>query len=265
LETKFWYSISMPKAEKKFEEPKNVLRPTFTLFDIQMGVGDKEFKKGKKLFDGDKVNYLKSDFRGFNAIVSGTHDYVVFVSANDFDRGNCNCYVGQKDILCKHMIALAIASVFKYRPKDTDIIQIPLEQAVCSGEVRDITKEELVSIKKEISSALKCIKNYGGSSKTWFAYQDSLLKGKRLLIYALSNLPVCEKSADVCINLIIKLDDKLANSGIDDSDGTVGDLVENIMELLSLFKDFNPDLKTYIVDNFPKETNFGWEKELFLV
>lgn len=240
------------------------MRPLFTLFDIQMSVGDDEFKKGKKLFDIGKVNYLKSDYGGFNAIVSGTHDYVVFVSASNFDRGNCNCYVGQKDILCKHMIALAIASVFKYRPEDANVIEIPLEQAVCNSEVRDMTKEELVSIKKEISSALKFIKNYSGSSKTWFAYQNSLLKGKRLLLYALSDLPVCEKSADVCISLIIKLDDKLANSGIDDSDGTVGDLVEQIMELLSMFKDSKPDLKTYVINKFPKETNFGWEKELFL-
>ena len=247
-----------------FDEPKNALRPAFTLFDIQMGVGDEEFKKGKKLFDSGKVNRLEADFDAFNAVVSGTHDYVVSVSVNHFDRGNCNCYVGQKDILCKHMIALAIATVFKYRPEDTNIIQTPLDQAVCNCEVRNVTKEELDKIKKEISSALKYIKNYGGSSKTWFAYQDSLIKGKRLLLYALSNLPVCEKSADVCISLIIKLDDKLANSGIDDSDGTVGDLVEQIMELLALFKDFKPDLKTYVVNKFPKETNFGWEKELFL-
>ncbi len=240
------------------------MKPAFTLFDIQMSVGDEEFKKGKKLFDGGKVNHLKPDFGGFNAIVSGTHDYVVSISTGDFDRGNCNCYVGQKDILCKHMIALAIASIFKYRPEDATVIQTPLEQAVCNGEVREITKDELVVIKKEISSALKFIKNYGGSSKTWFAYQDSLLKGKRLVLYALSNLPVCEKSADVCISLIIKLDDKLANSGIDDSDGTVGDLVENIMELLSMFVVDNLKLKAYIINKFPKQTNFGWEKELFL-
>ena len=250
---------------KLVDEPKKVLRPEFTLFDIQIGVGDEEFKKGKKLFDDGKVGHLKSDFRGFNAIVSGTHDYLVFVSANNFDQGNCNCYVGQKDILCKHIIALAIASVVKYRPEDSEIIQIPLEQAVCSGEVRDITKDELGIIKKEIRSALTHIKSYNGPSKTWFAYQNSLLKGKRLALYTLSNLPVCKISAEVCINLIIKIDTKLATSGIDDSDGTIGDLLEQIMELLSMFKDDDPNLKTYIINKFPKETNFGWEKELFLL
>ena len=251
-------------AKKVIDVPKGVLRPLFTLFDIQMGVGDDEFKKGKKLFDGGKFNHLKRDFRGFNAIVSGTHDYVVFVSANDFDRGGCNCYVGEKDTLCKHMIALAIAAIFKYRPEDTEIVDAPLDQASCSTEVREINKEELATIKSGIRSALTHIKSYGGSSKTWSTYQDSLSKGKRLILYALSNLPVCKTSADVCINVIIKLDTKLATSGIDDSDGTIGELVEEIMELLSMFKESDPMLEKYIVDTFPKETNFGWEKELFI-
>ena len=55
----------------------------------------------------------------------------------------------------------------------------------------------------------------------------------------------------------------MANTGIDDSDGTVGDLVSHILELLSLFKDIALELKVYIVDKFPKKTNFEWEKELF--
>lgn len=250
---------------KIVDESKKVLRPEFTLFDIQIGVGDEEFKKGKKLFDDGKVNYLKSDFGGFNAIVSGTHDYTVFVDVNNFDQGNCNCYIGQKETLCKHMIALAIASVVKYRPEDSEVIQIPLGQAMCSGEVRDITKDELGIIKKEIRSAVAYIKSYNGPSKTWFAYQDSLLKGKRLVLYTLSKLPVCKISADLCINLIIKLDDKLATSGIDDSDGTIGDLVEQIMELLSMFRVEDPNLKTYIINKFPKKTNFEWEKDLFTI
>lgn len=243
-----------------FEEPKNVSKPMFTSFDILMSVGDEEFKKGKKMFDGGKVSRIESGFRGFNATVSGTHDYHVSVDANDFERGYCDCYVGRKDILCKHMVALAIAAVSKYRPDDV-IIDSPVDQAVCSGEVRDITKEELSSIKKEITSALAHIKGYTGSSKTWFTYQDSLCKGRRLVLYALSNLPICKASADVCIDVIIKLDKKLLSS-IDDSDGTIQELVEEIMELLSMFKSDVPALEAYIINKFPKKTNFEWENEI---
>src|SRR3989338_5463615 len=242
-----------------------VATPNFTLFDIQMGVGGEEFKKGKKLYDDGKVGKLEAEYYGVSSIVSGTHDYNVNVEYKHFDRGNCSCYLGQKDVLCKHMIALAIACVYKYRPEDAKVVEHPLDQAVCSGQVRDITKEELASIKKEITSALRYLKSYDGPSKTWFAYQDSLIKGKRLLLYTLSKLPVCKKSADMCIDLIIRIDKKMANTCIDDSDGTVGDLVSQILELLSLFKDIAPELKAYVIDKFPKKTNFEWEKELFLI
>ena len=168
-------------------------------------------------------------------------------------------------MLCKHMIALAIASVFTYRPKDTSVITIPLDQAVCSGKVRDITNEELKSIKSEINIGMRLIKSYNGPSKKWFAYQDSLIKGRRLLLLTLSKLPVCRDSTDMCIAPIEKLDDKLANSGIDDSDGTVGGLVSDIMGLLCMFKQDDPSLKQYIIDKFPKQTNFEWENQLFII
>jgi len=239
--------------------------PNFTLFDIQMGVGGEEFKKGKKLYDDGKVGKLEAEYYGVSSLVSGTHDYNVNVEYKHFDRGNCSCYLGQKDVLCKHMVALAIACSYKYRPEDAKIVEHPLDQAVCSGQVRDISKEELASIKKEITSALRYLKSYDGPPKTWFTYQDSLIKGSRLLLYTLSKLPVCKKSADVCIDLIIRIDSKMANTGIDDSDGTVGDLVFQILELLSLFKEEVPELKAYVIDKFPKKTNFEWEKELFQI
>src|SRR3989338_11158536 len=96
------------------DAPRNVSIPNFTLFDIQIAIGEAEFNKGKKLFDNGKVKNLESNRHGFSATFSGTRDYTVSLHANNIDRGNCTCYLGQKDILCKHMIALAIAAVYKY-------------------------------------------------------------------------------------------------------------------------------------------------------
>ncbi|MDD5721012.1 MAG: SWIM zinc finger family protein [Candidatus Pacebacteria bacterium] len=238
---------------------RTFLLPQFSLFDIQIGVGEEEFKKGYKLFNDGKVGKIKSDIRGFSAAVAGAHPYEVFVEANDFDQGSCSCYLGQKDILCKHMIALAIAAIFKYNPENFKLITSPLDRAVCSGQIRDITKEELVAIKKELKHGLSYIKYYDGPSSKWFTYQDTLLKGGRLMRYALSKLPICEESAKICIDFLVKLDKKVCN-GVDDSDGTVGELMTDIVEVLNLFVSNKPDLRNFISEHLPKETSFGWER-----
>ena len=54
--------------------------PKFTISDIQLGVGDHEFKKGLDLYEKGSVNHIEKDFSGYSAIVSGTHDYTVNVS-----------------------------------------------------------------------------------------------------------------------------------------------------------------------------------------
>jgi len=233
--------------------------PQFTVSEIQLGVGDSEFKKAFALYKKGAVKHIKEDFFGYSAIVSGTHDYVVNINLTSYDRGNCNCYLGEKDQLCKHMLALAIAIVYKYRPDDTEEIKQPLDQAVCSGEIREITKGEIRNIKIEISEGVSLIRAYSGPSSKWFQYQDSLIKGSRLILFALSKLPVCEKTVMICIDLLKKLDKKLLKGGVDDSDGTIANLMEQIVEVLNLCVDFDEKLKKYIKLNLPKGEVFDWE------
>lgn len=234
--------------------------PKFTVSDIQLGVGDHEFKKAFALYEKGAVSNIKKDFLGYSAIVSGTHEYIVNVSSDSYDRGDCNCYIGQNDELCKHMLALAIALVYKYRPADVETINQPLDQAVCSGEIRDITKDEIKNIKVEISKGISHIKSYNGPSSKWFQYQDGLNKGSRLILLALSQLPVCEKSVTICIDLLKRLDKKLLNGGIDDSDGTVGNLMSQIVEVLNMFADSDNKFREYIKVKLPKGEVFDWEK-----
>jgi hypothetical protein len=237
--------------------------PKFTIADIQLGVGDHEFTKALDLYTRGSVNHVKRDFSSYSAIVSGTHDYVVNVSSISYDQGNCNCFLGERDELCKHMIALAIALVHKYRPDDTKIIDKPLGQAVCSGKIREITKDEIKEIKANVNKGLSLIKSYNGPSSKWFQYQDNLIKGSRIILLALSQLPVCEKSAMVCIGLLKRLDRKLLNGGIDDSDGTVGDLMIQTVEVLNMFAESDTRLKKYISDKLPKGEVFDWEKGFY--
>lgn len=157
------------------------------------------------------------------------------------------------------MLALAIALVYKYRPSDVEAIKQPLDQAVCSEEIRDITKDEIINIKAEISKGVSLIKSYDGPSSKWFQYQDSLIKGSRLVLLALSKLPVCEKLSMICIDVLKRLDKRLLNGGIDDSDGTVGDLMSQIVEVLNMFADSDNKLREYIKVKLPKGEVFDWE------
>ncbi len=230
----------------------------YTIPDIQLGVGDSEFNKGLKLYEKGAVKKISDSFSGFRAIVSGTHEYHVGVSIEAYDRGICDCYVGQKNELCKHMIALAIAVVYKYRPKDTESIKHPVDQAVCSGIVRDATQNELDKAKSEINKGMSFLKRFSGPSSKWFQYQDSLVRGSRFILLALSKLPVCEKSVMICINTLKRLDRK-ACGGIDDSDGTIGDLMLKLVEVLNLFVSFDPNIKPFIKKKLPKGQIFDWE------
>lgn len=239
-----------------------MLKPNYTLQDIQLSVEDNEFNKGLQLFKKGKVGTVQETFSGFEAVVSGTKKYRVAVESNNFDKGECDCYLGQKDYLCKHMLALAIAVVHKYRPQDMIVIDHSLNQAVCSGKISEITKDEIIEVEKQIKTGLSYIKNWSGPSKKWFEYQDNLSKGSRTILLALSNLPICEKSVVICIALLKKLDKKLLGS-VDDSDGTIGNLMEEIIELLCMFTDFKKEIGPYIAKSLPNGEVFDWESGFF--
>lgn len=239
-----------------------MLVPKYTLQDIQLSVGNTEFSKGLQLFRSDKVGVIQEIFSGFESTVSGTEKYIVVVDSNHFDKSECNCYLGQKNYLCKHVLALAIAVVHKYRPQDMAIIDHPLDQAVCSGNIGDISEQELSEIENEIKVGLGYIKSWSGPSKRWFEYQDNLSKGSRIILLVLSKLPICEKSVVICISLLKKLDKKLLGS-VDDSDGTIGNLMEEIIELLCMLNNFKKDLGPYIAKSLPKGEVFDWESGFF--
>lgn len=240
-----------------------MIRPNYTLQDIQLSVEGNEFNKGLRLFKDGKVGTIRETFSGFEANVSGTQKYVVAVDSEDFEKGDCDCYLGQKDYLCKHILALAIAVVYKYRPQATTIIDHPLNQAVCSGKISEATQQELSDIENEIKAGLVYIKSWSGPSKKWFEYQDTISKGSRIILLALSKLPICEKSVALCITLLKKLEKKLLGA-VDDSDGTVGNLMEEIIQLLCLFVDFKKELGPYIAKSLPRGEVYNWEDSFFI-
>ena len=115
--------------------------------------------------------------------------------------------------------------------------------------------------KKEITEALKYIKPYNGPSRIWFRYQASLQEGCNRLANIVSELPVSPQTAGLLIDLLLRLERKLM-SGVDDSDGTVGNYMTDIVEVLGEFTKLVPECDR----NFRKlqnlRTSFDWEKPL---
>jgi hypothetical protein len=235
--------------------------PNYDFNKIKFATDRSTFEKAAALYDGGKVLDFKKDARGFSARVQGGQIYHVSVSAKNFDVGSCDCYLGQNDYLCKHMVAVAIYAVLggeKIKAEDIE----PVGEVKCSGRLGELLKDELAEVKKSISSAMKYIKSYEGPSRIWFAYQNSLSEGCNRLSVIVSNLPVSAQTAELLIKTLLKLDKKLCESGVDDSDGTVGGFIQECVEALKEFV----RLDRKCVNSFKllrgQSTCFGWEEPL---
>lgn len=234
--------------------------PLFDLDKIKFGVDERTFQKALVLYETGRVTNFENNGFSFTADVLGSQPYKVVVLRKKFNEGNCECYLGQNETLCKHMIAVAIYAVLGGREiKEEERKQFTKPEV--SGIMGELNDEDLGKVKKEITHAISFIKYYSGPSKTWFAYQDSLWEGCNRLSAIVSKLPISKQTADLIINILLRLDKKLQN-GVDDSDGTVGGFIENAVGML---KDFvkNDDK---VMESFKKlvgiSSCFGWEEPL---
>lgn len=237
------------------------MQPDFDLDKIKFATDPPTFEKAVALYESGKVTQFKEGIGAYSAVVLGTKPYRVSVEARRFGSAHCECYLGQNDTLCKHMVAVSIHAVMrgkKLKPEDTVVFNSP----VCSGKLGQLSGEELKKVKQEITSALKYIKAYSGPSRTWFAYQDSLSEGCNRLAKIVSELPVSEQTAELLVKLLLRLDKKLCTGGVDDSDGTVGGFMEEVVTVLQEYARLNSECKKAfkILEN--TETCFGWEEPL---
>jgi hypothetical protein len=235
----------------------------YDLKEIKFGTDKATFERGVDLYERGKVTKFQKGGRGFSAVVLGTKHYNVFVLERDYDRGECNCYLGQNEILCKHMIATAIYAVMN-GGKLTEEDKKPSNEAMCSGRIGELTKENLSIIKKEITSAMSYIKPYRGPSRIWFNYQDSLQEGCNRLSHLISEIPVSRQTADLLVDLLLRLDRKLSG-GVDDSDGTVGGFMYEIVDVLKEYAKINRDCIKSFEKLAKKETMFEWEESLIRI
>lgn len=222
------------------------------------------FEKAVAIYESGGVNRFKDNgMSGFLARArgSGGNFYDVFVSARYYDEGDCNCYLGQNDTLCKHMVAVAIYAVKGGKPL-TDEDKRQVSQIICSGKLGTLSKTELAAIKKSITGAMRYVKPYNGPSRIWFSYQNSLSEGCNRLAKIISELPISEQTAGLLVDTLLRLDDKLCRSGVDDSDGTVGGFIEEVVIMLQKYAKLDASCADAFNKLKGKETCFGWEEPL---
>lgn len=233
----------------------------YDLNKIKFATDEATFSRAVDLYESGKVTEVKEGIGAFTALVLGTKPYRVSVSAHRYNDGNCTCYLGQKDTLCKHMVALALHAVTGGRPLSGEDKQ-QCHQVKCSDRRESLNKEESDAVKKSITEAMRYIKPYRGPSRTWFANQDSLCEGCNRLSAIVSGLPVNKQSAEVLVKLLLRLDKKLCVGGVDDSNGTVGGFMSEVVQMLIEYTRIDPTcIKTFGL-LVGKQTCFGWEEPL---
>jgi len=237
------------------------MQPKYDLDKIKFATDGPTFEKAVDLYEKGKVTKFEEGIGAYSAVVLGTKSYRVSVEARRYDLATCECYLGQNDTLCKHMVAVAIHAVMggkKLSEEDKRLVS----QAVCSGQLGELSKSELAATKKAITAGMRYIKSYEGPSRIWFSYQSSLSEGCNRLSKIVSELPVSEQTAKLLVDMLLRLDDKLCRSGVDDSDGTVGGFIEETVHVLKEYAKLDHACVKTFSDLKDKETCFGWEEPL---
>lgn len=237
------------------------MAPKYNLEKIKFSTDEPTFKRAVGLYESGKVTKFEDTDYTYTATVLGTNPYHVFVSYTHFDKGNCECYLGQHETLCKHMVAVAIHAVKKGGAL-TKADKTQNNELTFSGKAGVLTITELSEFKKSTTSALRYIKPYSGPSRTWFSYQNSLDEGCNRLSALFSELPASSQTSKLIINLLLRLDKKLTFGGVDDSNGTVGGFIQDSVKLLIKFAKVDTECSKEFERLRGKETCFGWEEPL---
>lgn len=81
--------------------------PKFDFNKIKFAVDSPTFEKAVALYESGKVKNFQEGIGSYSAIIEGGKNYNVSIEARRFGLGHCDCYMGQNDYLCKHMVALS--------------------------------------------------------------------------------------------------------------------------------------------------------------
>ena len=233
----------------------------YDLNKIKFATDEATFTRAVGLYESGKVTEVETLGGYYSAVVQGTKPYHASVSVRNYKQGHCTCYLGEKDTLCKHMVALALYAVMDGKPLNDKDKQIG-HKVECGKRREAMSDEELMLAKMSITDAMKRIKPYSGPSRTWFANQDSLREGCNMLSAIVSDLPVNKQSSEILVKLLLRLDRKLRVGGVDDSNGIVGGFMTQVVEMLEEFAKGDPACIKAFEALAGRETCFEWNEPL---
>lgn len=78
----------------------------------------------------------------------------------------------------------------------------------------------------------------------------------------MSDLPVSEQTAKSLVDMLLRLDKKLCEGGVDDSDGTVGGFIYETVDVLQEYVKLDPSCLKVFKKLCGQSTCFGWEEPL---
>ena len=237
------------------------MKPLFDLEDVQVKTDQRTYERAVGIYESGNIANVQKGTAFYTANVHGTHVYTTSVDMKSFEYGHCTCYLGQQDILCKHMIALALYAVKDGKPLQGDE-KMPIGSPTCSGNLGELSEIDLAETNTAITVALKHVKQYEGPSSTWFAYQSSLDEGRSRLTKIISPLPVSEQTANILVKLLLRLDRKLFHTAVDDSNGTIGGLMDGIVFMLQEYAELDANCIKSFKKLRNRDTGFGWEESL---
>jgi len=82
------------------------MQPKYDLEKIKCATDGPTFDKAVALYESGKVMQFEEAVGTYSAVVQGSKPYRVSVEARRYDHGHCECYLGQHNTLCKHMVVV---------------------------------------------------------------------------------------------------------------------------------------------------------------
>lgn len=224
--------------------------PRFGYEDVRYADSEAVFRRALELCKKSKVTNVTDDMVGYGATVLGTEPYRVYIKDKSLDVGYCSCYLGQNDTYCKHMLALAIYVLHEHAVIDME--------GRAAGDSR-VTSD---NARVYISKALRKIGAYSGPSSTWFSYQGKLDVAAGMIHDALPYIESSLVNAKYLWGLVLKISNKLATGGVDDSNGTIGGAVVAVVGRIVELSQHDPEIKKWVEKNCTDDTGFGFEEDV---